>query len=464
MKNLESWGLKLNIKNKTDPWSGLLGGFLRSGNLTIIMPDFKIFFKKGEERRIQSRHLFLGSLLVILILISFFTGVLFAKNQESVVAISAPVTTSSVKITGLGTTNKLFTVDFNLYWDVWNKLQEKFIGKPVADDNLFYSSLEGLVAAANDPYTVFLRPQKAERFSQDLAGSFSGIGAELGMKKEVITIVAPLSESPAEKAGIKAGDKVLAVDGKDTYGWTLDEAVNKIRGKKGTPVKLLILRNNESAPREISIIRDTIVIKSVKWEMKNNAAYIQISNFNEDTAGLFDKAVTELISKNPSAFIIDLRNDPGGFLDTAVRLASEWIPKGKVVTEKFSDGHEENYISDGKHRLDNFETYVLINQGSASASEILAGALQDYGKATLVGEKSFGKGSVQEYEQLSDGSALKITVAEWLTPKGRHINNNGIEPDIKMVPVAASSTASVVENLVNPQKDTVLEDVLKLIK
>lgn len=428
------------------------------------MPDFKILFKKGEEGYSPTRHLFWGGLLVILISVSFFAGVLFAKNQDSAVAISAPVTTSSVKITGLGASKNLSTVDFNLYWDVWNRLQEKFIGKPVADDNLFYSSLEGLVAAANDPYTVFLRPQKAERFSQDLAGSFSGIGAELGMKKDIITIVAPLPESPAEKAGIKAGDQILAVDGKDTFGWTLDEAVNKIRGTKGTAVKLLILSNGSSAPKEISIIRDTIVIKSVKWEMKNNAAYIKVSNFNEDTAGLFDKAISELVNKNPSAFIIDLRNDPGGFLDTAVRLASEWIPKGTVVTEKFSDGHEENYISDGKHRLDNFKTYVLINQGSASASEILAGALQDYGKATIVGEKSFGKGSVQEYEQLPDGSGLKITVAEWLTPKGRHINNNGIEPDIKMTTVIASSTASVVEESKVETKDTVLENVLKMIK
>jgi carboxyl-terminal processing protease len=308
-----------------------------------------------------------------------------------------------------------------------------------------------------------LRPQKAKRFNQDLSGNFSGIGAELGMKKDFIVIMSPLPGSPAERAGLKAGDKILMVDGKDTYGWTLDEAVDKIRGTEGTVVKLVILSNGASAPREVSIIREIIRVESVAWEMKGDVAYIKISNFNEDTSEFFDQAIKELILRNPKALVLDLRNNPGGFLDTAVRVASEWIPKGTIVTEKFSDGTEEIYVSNGKHRLANFKTYVLVNQGSASASEIVAGALQDYGKAVIVGEKTFGKGSVQDYEQLPDGSGLKITVAEWLTPKGRHINNNGVEPDQKLAPAMATSTAQMIEEETEAP-DTVLEDLLKLIK
>lgn len=404
-----------------------------------------------------------SGILIVLVLTSFVVGVLYGNTFDGsgVEGVSA---TTSVRVSGLGSGGQVKDVNFNLYWDVWNKLQERYIGKPVPDADLFYGSLEGLVASVGDPYTMFLRPQKAERFNQDLSGSFSGIGAELGMKKDFIVIVAPLPDSPAERAGLKAGDKILVVDGKDTYGWTLDEAVNKIRGKKGTAITLIILSNGASAPREVVITRDVIKVKSVKWEMKDKIAYIKISSFNEDTAELFDQSIRDLIVKNPRAFVIDLRNNPGGFLDTAVRVASEWIPKGTIVTEKFSDGTEETYVSNGKHRLENFKTYVMVNGGSASASEILAGALQDYGKAVVVGEKTFGKGSVQDYEQLPDGSGLKITVAEWLTPKGRQINNNGIEPDQKMAPVVATSTAQIAEEEAPEPKDTVLEDLLKTIK
>ncbi|MCX6778612.1 MAG: S41 family peptidase, partial [Candidatus Magasanikbacteria bacterium] len=312
------------------------------------MENFKIFFKDNNNTPSPHRRFITSGVLVVLVLTSFVVGVLFGDtfNGNQVEGASASTT---IRVNGLGSTAQIKDVNFNLYWDVWNKLQERFIGKPVADADLFYSSIEGMVAAAGDPYTVFLRPQKAERFNQDLSGSFSGIGAELGMKKEIITIVAPLPDSPAERAGIKAGDKVLAVDGKDTYGWTLDEAVNKIRGKKGTTVKLMIFSDGGTAPREVEIIRDVIKVKSVKWEMKDQVAYIQISSFNEDTAELFDQSIRELVIKNPKAFVIDLRNDPGGFLDTAVRVASEWIEKGTIVTEKFSDGTEQTYVSNGKH-------------------------------------------------------------------------------------------------------------------
>ncbi len=434
------------------------------------MESFKIFFTKNPETGIAPHQKFIYSgILVALTLTSFLIGLVYGGNKENITA-SAPSTLASTtyNIKGLDSKAKVKDVDFQMYWEIWKKLQQKYVEQNVKDSDLFYGSLQGMVAALNDPYSIFLPPQKAARFQQDLSGSFSGIGAELGMKKDIITIIAPLPDSPAERAGIKAGDNILAVDGKETYSWTLDEAVNKIRGPKGALVKLLILHSGKNTPREISIMRDTIVIKSVTWEMKNdNVAYIKISSFNEDTADLFDKAIRQLTLKNPRSLILDLRNDPGGFLDTAVRVASEWIPEGTIVEEKFSDGHVEKYVSNGKHRLMDLKTVVLVNQGSASASEIVAGALQDYGKGKIVGEKSFGKGSVQDYEQLPDGSGLKITVAEWLTPKGRHINKNGIEPDQKIAALNGNESVTSTPEIVAPENtpvDNVLDEVLKELK
>ncbi|MBI5022684.1 MAG: hypothetical protein HZC05_00755, partial [Candidatus Magasanikbacteria bacterium] len=230
-------------------------------------------------------------------------------------------------------------------------------------------------------------------------------------------------------------------------------------------VKLKIWREGADKPQEISIVRDTIVIKSLTWKTINNEgkddakgdiAYMKIAHFNEDTSDLFEKAVADIVIQAPKALIVDLRNDPGGFLDTAVRLTSEWVSKGVIVREVFNNGREETYTSNGKHRLTQMKTIVLVNEGSASASEIMAGALQDYGKATLVGQKTFGKGSVQDYEQLPDGSGLKITVAEWLTPNGRRINKNGVMPD-KVVEISDEVAKDTT-------KDLVMEEALKLIK
>ncbi|KKU08265.1 MAG: Carboxyl-terminal protease [Candidatus Magasanikbacteria bacterium GW2011_GWA2_45_39] len=357
-------------------------------------------------------------------------------------------------------------VDFKLFWDVWNKVQQKSLQKPVADSNLFYGSLEGLVASLKDPYSVFLRPQLATRFSQDLSGSFSGIGAEIGIKDDVVTVIAPLPDSPAEQAGVKSGDKIIEIDGADTSGFSIDEAVNRIRGVKGTIVKLNLWRKGVDKPFKVDITRDTIVIKSVTWKMKdNNIAYLKIAHFNQDTSELFDQAVRQIVLKNPRGLVLDLRNDPGGFLDTAVRVASEWIEKGDIVKEHFSDGREETYQSNGSHRLVDISTVVLVNQGSASASEIVAGALQDYGKGKLIGQKTFGKGSVQDYEQFTDGSALKLTIAEWLTPKGRHINKVGVAPDEVIEDAPADQKASPTGAPSSNQEsvDVVLERALKIL-
>lgn len=346
-------------------------------------------------------------------------------------------------------------VDFNLFWQVWNLAKKDYVHQPVADTKLFYGALAGLISSLDDPYSVFFDPKTAADFKQELEGTFSGIGAELGIKNKQLTIIAPLPGTPAERAGLKAGDKILAIDGEDTTDMALDYAVSIIRGKKGTEVTLTIWREDWEKTMDVKITRDTIEVASVKWEMKDGTAYIEINHFNEDTSRRFNQAVAELIAKNPKGLILDLRNNPGGFLGTAVKVAGEWISNDVVVIEQSDDGQKNEERSSGIARLENLKTVVLINQGSASASEIVAGALQDYGKATLVGETTFGKGSVQNLELLPDGSAVKITVALWLTPKGRQIDKEGIAPDMEV---------DLTEDDYNAGRDPQLDKAMELLK
>ena len=343
--------------------------------------------------------------------------------------------------------------DFGLYWEVWDAIKSNYVEKnTLKDKDLFYGSLEGLAQATKDPYTVFMDPKATKEFSDDLAGTFEGIGAEIGMRNEIVTVIAPLDGMPAQKAGLRAGDKIYAIDSKTAIGLTVDEAVKKIRGQKGTKVVLTIIRGTEK-PRDISITRDLIIVKSVKTEMRADGIFvIKVSSFNDDTESLFNQAVSQILLKNPKGIILDLRNNPGGYLETAVSLASEWVEAGPVVAEQFNGNKRNEYPSNGRARLKNIPTVVLVNGGSASASEILAGALRDYKKATMVGETTFGKGSVQTIRDLSDGSSLKVTVAKWLTPAGDFINDKGIKPEIEV-----KMTASDIEKNLDPQFNKALE-------
>lgn len=345
------------------------------------------------------------------------------------------------------------TLDFNLYWEVWDDLKTNYVDKnKVQDQDLFYGSLKGLAAAAGDPYTVFMDPKESKEFSNDLAGTFEGIGAEVGMRNDITTIISPLDGMPAQKAGIRAGDKVYAVDGVSTIGLTVNEVVMKIRGPKDTKVTLTIIRGKEK-PRDITITRSIIMVKSVKTEMRADGIYvIRVSNFNDDTDGLFNQAVNNILLKNPKGIILDLRNNPGGYLETAVNMASEWIEAGPIVAEQFNDNRRNEYPSNGRARLKNIPTIVLVNNGSASASEILAGALRDYKKATLVGETTYGKGSVQSLTDLSGGAALKMTIAHWLTPAGDFINEKGLTPNIEV-----KLTPAEEDKGLDPQFDKAVE-------
>ena len=352
-------------------------------------------------------------------------------------------------------------VDFNLFWGVWGSIQEKYVNRPVPKEQLFYGALEGMVASLGDPYSVFLNPEVAQKFKQELSGQFEGIGAEIGIKKERLTIIAPLSDTPADRAGLKPGDKVYAIDDLDTIGISLEEAVSLIRGEKGTKVVLTIMRKTWDKPKDIEIIRATIDIQTVKWEVlapsktegeNSNIGYIRVSHFDEKTENAFGAAVEELLRRNIQGIILDLRNNPGGYLDTAVNIAGFWIGNRVAVIEQFSEDKLREYRAHGRGQFGDMKTVVLVNQGSASGAEIIAGALQDWNKAVVMGEITFGKGSVQELETLKDDSALKLTVAYWLTPKKRFINEAGIVPDIEV-----ELTEEDYDNDRDPQLNKALE-------
>lgn len=324
-------------------------------------------------------------------------------------------------------------VEFNKFWEVWQKVKSKYAVQPVKDSDLFYGAMQGLAAGVGDPYTVYFPPKAAEEFNKSLDGEFSGIGAEIGVKNNELVVIAPLPGTPAEKAGLVPGDKIYAIDKVVSINMEANAAVQKIRGIAGTPVVLTVMRTGFTKTKDFTIIRQKINIPSVTFSIKNkNVAYLRIMQFNQNTVPDFDKYVKQIKDKKITKLIVDLRNNPGGYLESAVSLGSEWVTEGKIVSEKYSNGDINDHFTSGNHPLQNVKTVVLVNGGSASASEILAGALQDHKKATIIGEKTFGKGSVQEYENLSDGSSLKITVALWYTPNDKNINEQGIKPDVEV--------------------------------
>lgn len=326
-------------------------------------------------------------------------------------------------------------VDFGLFWDTWQKLEDNFANKDKLDkEQMLYGAISGMVNSLGDPYTVFMDPKETERFSSDIEGSFEGIGAELGMKNSIVTVIAPLPNTPAEKAGIKAGDKIIKVDDIITMDLSLDEVVDKIRGQKGTEVALTIVRGEKNDQQVIKITRGTIEVPSLKWEMKDNKiAVISFYQFSENAAAEFKKSANEALKGGAQKLVIDLRNNPGGYLDAAIKVSSYFVDKGKiVVSEEAGDRSKEDHKAEGGNFLKDIPTVILVNEGSASASEIVAGALKDQNQIKLIGKKTFGKGSVQTVEDLKGGSSIKITIAKWLTPSGVCINQEGIKPDIEV--------------------------------
>jgi carboxyl-terminal processing protease len=353
-------------------------------------------------------------------------------------------------------------LDFALFWQVWNKLSEKYVNPSKIDNQkMLYGAIEGMVNSVGDPYTVFFEPPVSKKFQESIQGSFGGVGIELGMKSGVLTVISPIKDSPADRAGIKAGDKIVKVDGKTTDSLSIEEAVELIRGKNGTKVVLTI---SNGTTRDVELIRETIKIPAVKWELiEGNVAYLQIFTFSQNVDPDFEKAAQEILKSPATRLIVDLRNNPGGLLDSAINLAGWFIDKGQIVTmEEFRDGTREEFRAGGNAALKGYPTIFLINGGSASASEILSGAVHDNRDIKLVGEKSFGKGSVQELEKFDNGSSLKVTIAKWLTPKGRSITDLGIEADYE-VKLPENPEEGTLE-FGKPGKDPQLDKALELLK
>ena len=359
------------------------------------------------------------------------------------------------------------SLNFGLFWETWNKVEEKFIDREkINSENMFYGAIKGMVASLQDPYTFFLTPEENKNSKDDLGGRFEGIGAQLGMDNNRIVVVAPLKNSPAEQAGVRAGDIIVMVDGQSTQGWTLNEAVSKIRGEQGTKVKLGLVRDTEEV--EVEITRNTIKVDSVELSYEQTpqgeVAYIKVNQFGDTTNTEWTEAVTEVTDRYRSGsvkgLIVDMRGNPGGYLDSAVYLASEFVEKGKLIVKQEStvEGTTEYVVRrDGK--LLTIPLVVMIDEGSASASEIFAGALRDYDRATLVGRKSFGKGSVQEALDLSGGAGLHVTVAKWLLPEGEWINGKGIEPEVNVENTLEEGNTLTRET--DKQLDAAVEEVLK---
>src|SRR6056297_696252 len=309
---------------------------------------------------------------------------------------------------------------FNLIWEVWETAQEDYVEQPVSDKDLFYGSLGGIIKSLDDPYSTFFNPEDADFFLDTMSGDFEGVGIEITIKDNYLTVISPLPETPAKRAGIEAGDKIYSIDGKDTLDMSLDEAARLIRGPKGESVTLTVLHKGASSTEEIEIVRDTIELETVSWEIKDeNIGYINISHFSGDTWKDFKNIARVVKNANPKGIILDLRNNPGGYLGTSVDIAGFWLGQEIVTVSKDGNDNEEEYKCYGNGQFKEIPTIVLVNEGSASASEIISGAMQDYEQGLILGEKTFGKGSVQELKEFSDGSAVKITVAHWYTPKGR---------------------------------------------
>ena len=379
---------------------------------------------------LRKRQIILIPVIVILGVVLFFGGFFIGKNSQLQQSVSDRIFFNRE----LG---KPEPIDFSLFWQALRMLEEKYVNSEKLDyKEMLYGAIEGMTNSLGDDYTIFMKPEKAKSFMESVSGteSFEGVGMEIGIKNKILTVISPLEGTPAYQAGIKAGDKILEIDNQSTEGLLVEEAVNLIRGKKGTQVTLLINRKDFKEPKEFKLTRDVIQVPVIKWEIRNNdIAHIKFYQFAGNLPSKFENIVSEILKSNAKKIILDVRNNPGGYLEVAVDIASWFLPKNSVVLkEEFKNGELEEYKSKGYNALQDFPVVVLINKGSASASEILAGALRDIKGIKLIGEKTFGKGSVQEMERLKDGSSLKITVAKWLTPSGVSITDDGLNPDIEI--------------------------------
>ncbi|MBI3633730.1 MAG: S41 family peptidase [Candidatus Vogelbacteria bacterium] len=412
----------------------------------------------------NNKKYFYVVLIIILPILAFMAGTHYGgagvSNVDKITYISNKEPTLPI------------TADFSAFWKTWNIINEKFVNvhaatsttattsKEASDQTKVYGAISGLVKSLGDPYTVFMPPDEAEMFQGDINGSFQGVGMEVGLKNDILTVIAPLEGTPAKSAGIRPGDKIVKIDNKITNGMTVDEAVKLIRGPKGTRVELALSRDGEESLINLKVVRDTITIpvldigdtKSVDKDgnlnngkggtvkdsnntglRKDGVFVMRLYNFSAPSPELFREALQKFVASGSDKLLLDLRGNPGGFLDAAVEMASWFLPSDKIVVSEVinKQGEQIFHRSKGYNIFNkNLKMAILIDKGSASASEILAGALSEHGIAKLIGETSFGKGSVQELVPVTSNSFIKITIARWLTPNGNSISEKGLTPDI----------------------------------
>ncbi len=412
-------------------------------------------------------------IIIVLLVVAGIIGYNIGKRER----ILGPGVNASVNYTGTKPPAGVAAqVDFGLFWDVWDRLSRSYIDKKALDaQKMVYGAVKGMVASLDDPYTVFLPPKENKEAKDDLGGQFEGIGAQLGVKDKRIIVIAPLKGTPAERVGIKSGDWVVKVDAKETADWTLPETVAKIRGQKGSSVLLTILHEKEDKTVDISITRDAIHVASVEWDKVNvkctgegceiiktacndcgHIAHLKLYRFGDKTMDEWQTAVNQIESDYKKGeikgIVLDLRNNPGGYLQAAISIASEFLRDKTVVSQQNNDGSKNVYQVNKVGKLLSQALVVVVNKGSASASEIVAGALKVRGRAKLVGQKTFGKGSVQDTQDLPNGAGLHVTVARWLLPDDTWINGQGVTPDV------------VVEmDEKNPERDPQLEKAISVL-
>lgn len=347
-------------------------------------------------------------------------------------------------------------LEFGVFWEAWNIIQKDFYGKIPDSKAMTYGAIHGVVKALNDPFTVFIEPRGTQQENEQLRGDFEGIGATVNIVNDQVVIVAPIPGSPAEKAGILPGDIILKVDDKEVKGLSLDDTVALIRGPKGSKVRITVLRLGKSDPLTFEISRNTIVVPSVIARIEeSNIGYVRLTIFGEKSKDEVVNTIKDLKSKGTKAIIFDLRSNPGGYLDSAIGVASQFIKDGAVAYERGKDGKEQVFNASGDGVWTDGQLVVLIDKGSASASEIVSGAIQDRKRGILLGDTSFGKGSVQNVHQLGDKSSIHVTIAEWLTPNKTQISGKGLTPDMA-IPMSTDDQKRGI--------DTQLQAAIKYLK
>jgi carboxyl-terminal processing protease len=349
---------------------------------------------------------------------------------------------------------------FEPFWEAWNIVHEDYVDQPVDDKALMQGAIRGMMDALGDEHSSYMDPKSYEDANAGLAGEYEGIGAWVDTTADYLTIISPIPGSPADRAGLEPGDKIIALDGEDVTGVDAELVRQRVLGPAGTTVIITVAREGESEPLDFSITREKIVVDSATGEMlENDIGYVQITTFGDKTTPELRAALEELMAQNPKGLIIDLRNNGGGFLQTSVEVASEFIGEGVILYEQYGDGRRDTYQAFKNGRATEIPIVVLINEGTASASEIVAGAIQDYGRGELVGVTSFGKGSVQNWVPLSnDQGAVRVTIAKWLTPKERTIAGEGLQPDVEVEITDEDRQADL-----DPQLDKAIEILLQEI-